>query len=143
MQLTVDRFGTYLKQMRLAAKLTQQQVADRTGVSNTYISALENNRKPAPPRAIVTALAACLETDESALWTLARSEREQRLRERVNGVPTSRRVEYADASESAGQPNSSAACVVDKIIDAANTPQQRQSLAKALEILAQALRDTP
>ncbi len=96
----MESFGDRIRKLRQKAGLTQWQVADQTGVSNTYISALESGRKSAPPHAIVSALASCLETSEKALWSLARSEREARLRLRIDGVPTSRRTSSASGAES-------------------------------------------
>ncbi|MBU0595459.1 helix-turn-helix domain-containing protein [Candidatus Bipolaricaulota bacterium] len=138
-------FGIRLKEMRKAANLTQQQVAERTGVSNTYISALESGRKQAPPRAIVTALAACLGAEETALWNLARSEREDRLRERINGVPTSRHVPRSENSASQACTDTPLPPEFDRAMqslhDVTGNRQQRLSLAKALEAIAAALRE--
>jgi len=41
-------FGEHLKQLREEAKLTQRELAERTGLAATYISDLERNRRPAP-----------------------------------------------------------------------------------------------
>ena len=112
-------------------------------MSNTYISALESGRKPAPPRAIVTALAGCLGAEAGVLWNLARSEREDRLRERINGVPTSQRLRRAN-TVSRDTPESRLPPELDDALESlgnlASDPQQRKSLAKALEALAAALR---
>lgn len=43
-------FGEKPRQLRQKIGLTQWQIAERTGVSNTYISALERGRKPPPSR---------------------------------------------------------------------------------------------
>ena len=88
----MSRFGHELKELREAAGLTQHALAVRIGASGTYVSALESGRKPAPPRALVSALSAALHIDEEALWAPARDEREERLTRRVDGVPASLRL---------------------------------------------------
>jgi transcriptional regulator with XRE-family HTH domain len=43
----VDSLGTYLKEQRLAARLSLRQLADQVGVSNPYLSQIERGlRKP-------------------------------------------------------------------------------------------------
>jgi len=79
-------FGEKPRQLRQKIGLTQWRIAERTGVSNTCISALERGRKPPPPHA-VTALSTCLRINEKKLWDL--TQREERLRMRISGVPTS------------------------------------------------------
>lgn len=74
----MSQFGDTLQELRIESGLTQLQVAERVGVSNAYISALESGRKPAPPYAIVSAMAAALTVDEEPLWDVASAEREDR-----------------------------------------------------------------
>jgi len=137
-------FGDRIRELRREIGLTQWDVAEHTGVSNTYISALESGRKPAPPHVIVIALAACLRTSEEALWKLARTEREERLRRRIDGVPTSQRTaRFANkasvplASVSSNDPLEKA---IQTLRDSATNAKQRRSLAQALETLAKSLR---
>ena len=137
-------FGERIKELRRGVGLTQWDVADRTGVSNTYISALESGRKPAPPHVIVTALAACLQTSEEALWTLARAEREERLKRRIDGIPTSQRT--ARSAKTASAPLASVSSedplehAIQTLRESATNAKQRRSLARALETLAKGLR---
>jgi len=135
-------FGERLKDLRLDAGLTQSVIAERIGVSNTYISALESGRKPAPPQAIVTALAVCLGIDEQDLWSLAEQEREERLRDRIAGVPTSLRT----ARRPRPKPKATANTrrmedAVRSIETASKDVRSRSKLADALERLAAALRE--
>lgn len=138
-------FGRRIRELRKMSNLTQWDVANETGVSNTYISALESGRKPAPPHAVVVALAACLQTDPEDLWLLARREREVRLMDRIQGVPTSLRRRTATPAETPHTAGSSdpADAELDEILqtlsDAAQTPSQRRALAGALETLARRL----
>jgi len=140
----MPRFGEQLRELRRSAGLTQAVVAEAIGVSNTYISALESGRKPAPPQALVTALAACLGVEEDALWNLALEEREERLRQRIAGVPTSRRsrrpaprapiVELRSPTDDVG-------AVLESFRDVAKSPTRRKRLASLLEDLAKFLRE--
>lgn len=137
------KFGDKIKELRRELGLTQWQVADRTGVSNTYISALESGRKPAPPHVIVSALAACLETNEEALWDQARAEREERLKQRIDGIPTSQRTARSPKSAISKLDANSSNEVLEQAIqtlrDSSQNPKQRRSLAEALEALAKSL----
>ena len=137
-------FGNRIKELRHRLGLTQSQVANRTGVSNTYISALESGRKQAPPHAIVTALAACLKVSEEALWTVARAEREERLKRRIDGIPTSQRAvrsfEAAVGEHDTDASNILLEQALQVLRESAQDSKQRRSLARVLETLASSLR---
>jgi transcriptional regulator with XRE-family HTH domain len=140
----MNTFGDRIRELRHERELTQWDVAERTGVSNTYISALESGRKPAPPHAIVTALAACLQASEEILWALARGEREERLRLRIDGVPTSQRTARSPKSVSgpleAVPADDTLEQAIQTLRSSARDPKQRRSLARTLEDLAKSLR---
>ncbi|MEW5826982.1 MAG: helix-turn-helix transcriptional regulator [Candidatus Bipolaricaulota bacterium] len=125
------RFGNRLRELRTAAGMTQQELADALGVSSAYISAIEGGRKPAPPRAVVEQLARALRADHEALWETALAEREERLRQRLEGVPTSLRVEEAPAPVTTPQDSD-----VEKLL------AQHPELEKVCRVLASALNDT-
>lgn len=146
----MNRFGVKLRELRTEMGLTQFQIAERVGVSNAYISALESGRKPAPPHAVVTAIAATLRVDESMLWSLARSEREERLKQRIDGQPTSLRVRVdppsAETSErNPGPPPSvidgELTAVFQTLQGLAQHPSDRQKLIRSLRGLLAALED--
>lgn len=66
-------FGKRLRALRRARNLTQRDLADRVGVSFTYLSKLENERMERPPSEdLLRRLAAELETDPDDLVLLAR-----------------------------------------------------------------------
>ena len=143
----MNTFGNRIRELRQNIGLTQWDVANRTGVSNTYISALESGRKPAPPHVIVTALAACLQTSEEALWTLARAEREERLKRRIDGIPTSQRIARATKPAITLHLHDHSKAQLEAAIQtlresAARTTsaKERKSLAQELETLARSLR---
>ncbi len=67
-------FGNRVRQLRAQASLTQQQVADRTGVSVSYISKVENDRLhfgDYPSEKFIHKLAEELKADEDELLLLA------------------------------------------------------------------------
>ena len=143
----MNTFGNRIKELRRNIGLTQWDVANRTGVSNTYISALESGRKPAPPHVIVTALAACLQTSEEALWTLARAEREERLKRRIDGIPTSQRIARASKATISlhvqDRSDAQLEAAIQTLRDSTTSTtsaKQRQTLAQELETLAKRLR---
>ncbi len=55
-----QRFGTYLRQLRLVTGLTQESLAERTGISSKAISDLERNPARMPRLDTVNLLAAVL-----------------------------------------------------------------------------------
>ena len=88
----MGRFGEQLKALRTAENMSQAELANALGVTSAYISALENGKKQPPPHALVIGLASILQVDESLLWESAKTEREDRLRARIEGIPTARKT---------------------------------------------------
>ena len=68
-----DSFATYLRRFRTAARLTQQQLAERAGLTEKAISALERRerRHPHPHTVAALATALCLSDDERAALAAA------------------------------------------------------------------------
>ena len=88
----MGRFGEQLKSLRTEKNMSQAELAAALGVTSAYISALENGKKQPPPHALVIGLASILQVDESVLWESAKAEREDRLRARIEGIPTAKKV---------------------------------------------------
>lgn len=63
--------ATALRSVRLVKGLTQTELAARSGVDRSYISALENGRRKAPSWEIIVALARALDMSVAELlqWT--------------------------------------------------------------------------
>jgi transcriptional regulator with XRE-family HTH domain len=68
-------FAAELKRARLAAGLSQGQVAERAGVTGSYVCLLELRRKPSPSEEVVRRLARALAIDEARLIELAALDR--------------------------------------------------------------------
>jgi transcriptional regulator with XRE-family HTH domain len=68
-------FATELKRARLAAGLSQGEVAARAGVTGSYVCLLELRRKPSPSEEVVRRLARALAVDEARLVELAALDR--------------------------------------------------------------------
>lgn len=65
-------FGTKLKQLRKERRITQRDLADRTGIDFTYISKMENGKLENPPsEKTITNIAKSLGTDAEELLLLA------------------------------------------------------------------------
>lgn len=67
-------FGERVRRLRMSASLTQQQVADQTGVSVSYISKVENGKLhfgDYPSEKFIHKLASELKADEDELLLLA------------------------------------------------------------------------
>jgi PAS domain S-box-containing protein len=65
-------FGQRLRELRKAKELTQRDLADRVGLSFTYLSKIENGAMPPPRGKTITDLANALETDADELFGLAK-----------------------------------------------------------------------
>ena len=65
-------FGTFLREKRRAAGISQRQLADRVGVDFSYISKLENGRLPAPAAHTVLRLAQAIECPVEDLLAAAK-----------------------------------------------------------------------
>ena len=141
----MGRFGRRLRELRKAAGMTQEQLAQSIAVTGAYISALENGKKPAPPQALVAALADQLKVDEGLLWEIAFSEREERLRRRITGVPTSLRSrvvrESAELQPDTDRDLDEIRAIMGEIEEFAVDSHERQRMAKALRRLLEWLVD--
>ncbi len=83
------RFGDQVRILRARCGLTQQQVADRLGVSVSYMSKVENERLhfgDYPPEKFIHKLAAELNADEDELLLLADKVPES-IRKRIRQRP--------------------------------------------------------
>lgn len=73
--IDMQTFGEWLRQRRVFLKLTQDQLAERAGVSKPYISRLErgskhteSNAAPAPRPDTIRGLARALQLSEKEVW---------------------------------------------------------------------------
>ena len=135
------RFGEYLRTLRLQLGFTQAELANKVGVSNTYVSALESGRKPAPPRAIVEALAQALKVPEKSMWHIAYAEREQRLLERIEGIPTSLRQPWDSQPAPTSVYGNALRSAFETLDQVAEESKSRKQVIAALEQFVQTLRD--
>lgn len=72
-------FGDLLRDFRRRLSMTQQEIADRLGLSSPYIAQMESGFKPPPPEAIVEKLAKIMRLqpeDASIFRSAAEAERE-------------------------------------------------------------------
>lgn len=83
----MQKFSTYLRQLRKEARLTQEELAQTLGVSNTYIHQLETGKIDAPTEERARQLAEILGVSPGELWDLARKERLLRFARR-EGIDT-------------------------------------------------------
>jgi PAS domain S-box-containing protein len=65
-------FGQRLRELRKAKGLTQRELADRVGISFTYLSKIENGAMQPPRGKTITDLANALDTDADELFGLAK-----------------------------------------------------------------------
>ncbi len=82
------KFGKYLKTKRKQANLTQEDLARRLRVSNTYIHQLETGKIDAPTEQRCRQLAEVLGVAPGEVWQLARRERLERYAERTGLEPS-------------------------------------------------------
>jgi len=128
-------FGDLLRHLRLGKSLTQEELAQRVGISKAYVSALEVGRRTAPPYAIVQAIAEGLDCDVTSLWTAARGERAEHLAERISGTPASRRLKRGP--EQAGHAGDVDEASIETIAEAIGRDgENRRDLANLLRRIA-------
>jgi len=65
------KLGEYLKQQRRLKNLTLRSVQEKTGISNAYLSQVENNKISKPSPSILHKLADCYGTSYKYLMELA------------------------------------------------------------------------
>jgi len=65
-------FGQRLRELRKAKGLTQRELADRVGLSFTYLSKIENGAMPPPRGKTITDLANALDADADEMFGLAK-----------------------------------------------------------------------
>ena len=93
------QFGKRVRQLRTERRLTQRDLAERIGVSDTYISKVENENLhfgDYPSEKFIHKLAAVLEADEEELLLLADkvpAAIRQRVRERPEAFRTLARLD--------------------------------------------------
>ena len=68
---TLREFGPKLRELRTKAGLSLQELGDKAGIDSTYISKIENGRKPPPSKKVIVHLAQALKVDKEELLSLA------------------------------------------------------------------------
>ena len=79
----MSEFGEFLKKQRKKKKLTQEDLAHKLNVSNTYIHQLETGKIDAPNYQRCEQLAQALGIEVDELWSRARKERLEKYAERA------------------------------------------------------------
>jgi len=77
-------FGERVRQLRVAMRMSQRDLAERVGVDYTYLSKIENNKMDPPSDKVIRKMAAELGADEEELLSLAAKVSQGELRESVN-----------------------------------------------------------
>src|SRR5690349_13401530 len=72
---TSSTFAEFLRSGRERAGLTQAALAEKCGLTGSYISLLESGKKPAPSDRVVKRLASVLSLDAGAALEVAHLER--------------------------------------------------------------------
>jgi transcriptional regulator with XRE-family HTH domain len=65
-------FGSYLRERRRSAQVSQRQLADAVGVDFSYISKLENGRLPPPAADTIVRLARAIDCPTEELLAVAK-----------------------------------------------------------------------
>ena len=79
----MTEFGEFLKKQRKKRKMTQEDLARRLNVSNSYIHQLETGKIDARGKRRCEQLAEALGIDVDELWSKARKERLEKYAERA------------------------------------------------------------
>ena len=65
------KFGVRLRELRVEARLTQRELADKINVDFSYLSKIENGVLPPPSEKVILQRAEVLNADKDELMTLA------------------------------------------------------------------------
>ncbi|MFC1957925.1 helix-turn-helix domain-containing protein, partial [Chloroflexota bacterium] len=76
-------FGKRLRQLRIGAGLTQEQLADKVGISHTYLSKVESGNKPPPSPKVLALLASTFRLDTNDLLILGGKMHKPSYKERL------------------------------------------------------------
>ncbi len=108
-------FGELLRDFRQRRKMTQQEMADRLGLSSPYIAQMESGFKPPPPQPLVEKIAVLLQLrfDEKRLF----SEAAEKQRELQSLVKATRKVGYVLAGNKVCVPQKAIAYRIQQEID--------------------------
>lgn len=69
--MTAEEFGKFIKELRTKRQLTTRQLELKSGVSNSYISQIENGKRGIPKPAILSKLAPALKIPYDELMNYA------------------------------------------------------------------------
>ena len=80
-------FGKLIRELRVAKRLSQRDVAQRVDIDFTYLSKIENSRAAPPSDEVIRNLARVLEADPEELLALAAKVSQEDLRKTVAADP--------------------------------------------------------
>ena len=66
-----NKFGTFIRELRLKKGIGQRNLAEKIGVAASYLNDIEKNKRTAPKINIINKLSTILETDKNHLHDLA------------------------------------------------------------------------
>ena len=66
-----NKFGTFIRELRLKKGIGQRKLADSIGVAASYLNDIEKNKRTAPKINVINKLSAVLETNKNYLHDLA------------------------------------------------------------------------
>lgn len=108
-------FGEQLRVFRLRRKMTQQEMADRLGLSSPYIAQMESGFKPPPPPMLVEKLSEILQIQqEDRRNFISAAERERELQSLVKAT---RKIGYLLAGNKVCVPQKAVSYRVQQEID--------------------------
>lgn len=108
-------FGEFLRDFRQRRRMTQQEMADRLGLSSPYIAQMESGFKPPPPQPLVDKMAILLQLrlDEKRMF----GEAAEKQRELQSLVKATRKVGYVLAGNKVCVPQKSISYRIQQEID--------------------------
>jgi transcriptional regulator with XRE-family HTH domain len=87
-------FASYLREKRNAAGLNQSELAERIGLTGSYISVLESRKKPPPSDAVLKRMAKALGVDEEEIVEVAHLDRSpDDIRDRIRALDRRLKIE--------------------------------------------------
>ena len=87
-----EKFGSYIRRLRLKSDIGQRELAKKIGVAPSYINDIEKNKRTAPRIELIKKLSTILKADLALLYDLAGNSKKTVAPDIVNFIENNPRI---------------------------------------------------